>query len=324
MINMNFDQDVLKIDVFNVCQEICDFIRNQVFYEYRKEGAVVGLSGGIDSAVVCALCVKALGRERVLGLLLPERESSPQSLTYGRLLSQALNIPTEEVDITTILNCLGVYRKKEEVVKRIFPEFDRNYKFKMGLPQDLLEKDRYNYFLLKIYDGEGNEKSARLSKTDLLGMEAANDMKQRTRMIQLYYHAEKMNYLVAGTTNKTEFTQGFYVKFGDGGVDIEPIAHLYKTQVYQVADFLKIPPEIIERTPSPDTYSAEVSDQEFYFCLPYQLLDLLLYAQENKISPALAGKYLNLTEEQVLRVFRDFDSKRRATKYLGQAPASMK
>jgi len=154
-------------------------------------------------------------------------------------------------------------------------------------------------------------------------MVAANDIKQRIRMVQLYYHAEKMNYLVAGTTNKTEYAQGFYVKYGDGGVDIEPIAHLYKNQVYQVANFLEIPQEIIERTPSPDTYSAEVSDQEFYFCLPYQLLDLLLYAQENKIAPALAGKYLNLTEEQIQRVFRDFDSKKRATKHLRQTPASM-
>lgn len=320
---MNFSKDILTMDVQKTCQEICDFIKDQVFNQFRKEGAVVGISGGIDSAVVSALCVKALGKERVLGLFLPERESSPKSLSYGKLLAQKLQIRTELLDITPVLESFGVYQKKEEVVKRIFPEYNPRYKFKMGLPQDLLEKNRYNYFLLKIFDQKGKEKSARLSKADLLNMVAANDMKQRTRMTYLYYQAEKNNYLVAGTTNKTEYAQGFYVKYGDGGVDVEPIAHLYKTQVYQLAEFLEIPEEIIKRTPSPDTYSAEVSDEEFYFCLPYDLLDLLLYAQENKIPNSLIQPVLNLSPEQIQRVFKDFDSKRKATAHLRQLPASL-
>jgi NAD+ synthase len=232
-------------------------------------------------------------------------------------------IRTEQIDITPVLESLGVYQRKEEIVKRLFPPFNPNYRFKMSLPQNILDKNRYNYFVLKVFDQKGEEKSTRLSKADLLNMVAANDMKQRIRMIQLYYYAEKNNYLVAGTTNKTEYAQGFYVKYGDGGVDIEPIAHLYKTQVYQLAEFLEIPEEIIKRTPSPDTFSAEVSDEEFYFCLPYDLLDLLLYAQENKLSRSLVGQVLNLNEEQIQRAFRDFDSKRKATAHLRQLPASL-
>jgi NAD+ synthase len=320
---MNFSKDILTIDAQKTCQEICDFIKDQAFIEFKKEGAVVGISGGIDSSVVSALCVKALGREKVLGLFLPEKESSPKSLSYGKLLAQKLKIRTELIDITSVLETLGVYEKKEEIVKRIFPEYNRSYKFKMGLPQDLLDKNRYNYFLLKIFDQNGKEKCARLSKADLLNMVATNDMKQRTRMIQLYYYAEKNNYLVAGTTNKTEYAQGFYVKYGDGGVDVEPIAHLYKTQVYQLAEFLEIPGEIMKRTPSPDTFSAEVSDEEFYFCLPYDLVDLLLYAQENRIPHSLIEQVLNLSEEQIQRVFRDFDSKRRATTHLRQLPVAL-
>lgn len=320
---MNFSKDVLTVDAQKVCEKICEFIKDQVFIEFKKEGVVVGISGGIDSSVVSALCVKALGREKVLGLFLPEKESSPKSVIYGKLLAQELKIRTELIDITPVLESLGVYQKKEGIVKRIFPEYNPSYKFKMELPQNLLEKDRYNYFLLKIFDPYGKEKSARLSKADLLNMVAANDMKQRTRMIQLYYYAEKNNYLVAGTTNKTEYAQGFYVKYGDGGVDVEPIAHLYKTQVYQLAEFLEIPEEIIRRTPSPDTFSAEVSDEAFYFCLPYDLLDLLLYAQENKIPQSLIEQVLNLSEEQIQRIFRDFDSKRRATAHLRQLPAAL-
>lgn len=142
-------------------------------------------------------------------------------------------------------------------------------------------------------------------------------------MIQLYYHAEKNNYLVAGTTNKTETAQGFYVKFGDGGVDIEPIAHLYKTQVYQLARNLRVINEIIERPPSPDTYSLPVTDKEFYFCLDYELLDLFLYACENNVPLDNISETLGLKEEQVQRVFRDFKGKEQATWHLRQMPPGL-
>jgi NAD+ synthase len=315
---MDFHKNVLDINPEKECDRICEFIKEQVFAHFRREGAVVGISGGIDSALTTALSVRALGKDKVLGVFLPEKESNPISLTYGELLAKKLGIRTEKVDLTPALESQGCYKKRDEVIKKIFPGYDSSYKIKIGLPQDLLERDRINYFSLKMISPKGEEKSFRLSKQGLLGIVAATDMKQRSRMIQLYYFAEKLNYLVIGTTNLSEYAQGFYVKFGDGGVDLEPIAHLYKTQVYQLSKFLDIPDEIIKREPSPDTFSAVVSDQEFFFCMPYDLLDLLLYAQDKKVPVSKVSQVLNLSEEQITRAFRDFDQKRKASVHLNQ------
>jgi NAD+ synthase len=315
---MDFHKNILDINPEKECERICEFIKEQVFTHFRREGAVVGISGGIDSALTATLSVRALGKDKVLGVFLPEKESNPISLTYGELLAKKLGIRTEKVELTQALESLGCYRKRDEIIKKIFPAYDSSYKIKIGLPQDLLERDRINYFSLKMISPKGEEKSFRLSKEGLLGIVAATDMKQRSRMIQLYYYAEKYNYMVIGTTNLSEYAQGFYVKFGDGGVDLEPIAHLYKTQVYQLAKFLDIPEEIIKRVPSPDTFSAVVSDQEFFFCMPYDLLDLLLYAQENKVPLSKVSQVLNLSEEQITRAYRDFDQKRKASIHLNQ------
>ncbi len=320
---MDFHKNILDIEPRKECDKICEFIKEEVFIHFRREGVVVGISGGIDSALTAALSVRALGKDKVLGVFLPEKESNPISLTYGELLASKLGIRTEKVDLTGALESLGCYSKRDETVKKLFPEYNSAYKFKIGLPQDLLERNRINYFSLKMTSPKGEEKSTRLSKEALLGIVAATDMKQRTRMLQLYYYAEKNNYLVIGTTNKSEYVQGFYVKYGDGGVDLEPIAHLYKTQVYQLAEYLDIPKEIIERTPSPDTFSAVVSDQEFFFCVPYDLLDLLLYAQENKIPLLKVSQVLNLPEEKIRRAFRDFDQKRKALAHLNQTAPNL-
>ena len=320
---MEFHKNILNIEPERECNRIGKFIKEQVFSRFRREGGVVGISGGIDSALTAALSIRALGKDKVLGVLLPEKESNPISLTYGELLIKKLGIRSEKVDITSSLESLGSYSRRDEIIKKIFPEYDNTYKIKIGLPQDLLERDRINYFSLKIINPKGEEKSFRLSKDQLLGIVAATDMKQRTRMTQLYYYAEKNNYLVIGTTNYSEYAQGFYVKFGDGGVDLEPIAHLYKTQVYQLSKYLDIPQEIIDREPSPDTFPAVVSDQEFYFCIPYELLDLLLYAQENKIPLNKVSEVLNLQEEQIKRVYRDFDQKRKASAHLVQTAPNL-
>ncbi len=320
---MEFHKNILDINPDKECNRICEFIKEQVFSRFRREGGVVGISGGIDSALTAALSVRALGKDKVLGVLLPEKESNPVSLTYGELLIKRLGIRSEKVDITQALESLGSYSRRDEIIKKIFPEYDNTYKIKIGLPQDLLERDRINYFSLKIISSMGEEKSFRLSKDQLLGIVAATDIKQRTRMTQLYYYAEKNNYLVVGTTNYSEYAQGFFVKFGDGGVDLEPIAHLYKTQVYQLSKYLDIPEEIIDREPSPDTFSAVVSDQEFYFCIPYDLLDLLLYAQENKIPLNKVSEVLNLPEEQIKRAYRDFDQKKKASAHLVQTAPNL-
>ena len=302
---------------------ISDFIHEMTFKNFKRKGAVIGLSGGIDSALVAELCVKALGRERVLGIFLPEKESNPISLDYGQKQAAKLGIETVTVDITEYLQSLGVYRNRNDVIKRIIPEFDESFKFHITLPQNLLEKDRYNYHSITVEDKTGKRETKRLSGTDWLEISACQNIKQRVRMIQFYYYAEKNNYLVAGTTNKAEAAQGFYVKFGDGGVDIEPIAHLYKTQVYQLSSHLGVIEEIIRRPPSPDTYSLPVTDKEFYFCIDYELLDLLLYAYENNVPRHDISKVLNLEEQQIDRVFKDFKAKEQATWHLRRMPPTI-
>ena len=319
---MDFNKDVLKIDCTHECERICSFIKQYV-RSSRREGAVVGLSGGIDSALCAALCVEALGKERVFGLILPEKESSPVSAEFATKHAKELGIETETVDMTSVLEAFGTYEKRDGMVKDVFPEYDESYTSKITLPADLLSKDTFNIFTLKIYDGKGNEQSARLNKRVLNGLVAATDTKQRMRMVHLYYYAEKMNYIVSGTTNKTEVLQGFFVKYGDGGVDIEPLSHLYKVQVYQLSEYLGVIREIIERPPSPDTWSSQVSDEEFYFRIPYATLDLLLYAWEQKIPIGQICETMDLTEAQVRRAHRDFNAKYNATKGVREAPPTL-
>jgi NAD+ synthase len=256
-------------------------------------------------------------------LILPEKESNSISAEYATKHAEKLGIRTETVDITPTLEAFGTYQKRDDMIREVFPEYDSASKSKITLPADLLSKDSLNFFTLRIDDGKGNIKTARLNKKMLNGIVAATDTKQRTRMMHLYYYAEKMNYMVCGTTNKTEVIEGFFVKYGDGGVDIEPLSHLYKAQVYQLSEHLDVIREIIERAPSPDTWSFEVNDEEFYFRIPYAKLDPLLYAWEHDIPVERVCEVMDLTEEQVSRAVRDFNAKYKATKHLRQLPPTL-
>jgi len=318
-----FNQKVLNIDCRAEAERISEFLKRAIFKDYRRKGAVVGISGGIDSALSATLSVKAFGKERVLGLILPEKESSPMSVLFAEQLAHWLGIRVEVIEITPILEALGVYQKREGIVKKYFPQFSNGCKFKLVISKDSLHREGLNVFYLVVIDEKGETRRVRLSLQDYLEMVAATDMKQRTRMIHLYYQAEKNNYAVVGTTNKSELLQGFFVKYGDGWVDIEPIAHLYKTQVYQLSQSLGIPQPIIDRVPSPDTWSAEVSDEEFYFKLPYPQLDLLLYAYEKKVPLDEVSKVVGMEQEAILRVYKDFDSKKRATWHLRVMPLNL-
>jgi len=320
--DMDFHKDILKIDCAREAGRISDFIRLEVA-AMKREGAVVGLSGGIDSALASELCVRALGKDKVFGLILPERESNPVSREYALKHAAELGIPAEVVDITAALEGFGTYEKRDRVVRRVFPDHRPGHRIKLTLPSDLLARDAFNVFALTVDDGRGGVRSARLNKELLNGIVAATDTKQRTRMMHLYYYAEKMNRLVCGTTNKTEAIQGFFVKYGDGGVDIEPIAHLFKTQVFQLSEHLGVIREIRDRTPSPDTFSIPVSDEEFYFRIPYDKLDMLLYAWERRLPFQEVGAVMGLTEEQVKRAYRDFAAKHSATEHLRRLPPTL-
>ena len=319
---MAFRVGVLRIDCEAEAQRICSFIQKQVG-DMKKVGAVVGLSGGIDSALSAELCVRALGKDKVLGLILPERESNPISAEYAGKHVRKMGIAAETVDITPTLDAFGVYDKRDHAIKSVVPDYNSSWKSKIVLPADLLSRDALNFFTLKVQDSAGNIHSARLNSESLRSIVAATNVKQRTRMLYLYCYAESGNYLVCGTTNKSEAVQGFFVKYGDGGVDIEPLQHLYKTQVYRLAEYLGVIREIIDRPPSPDTYSYVVTDEEFYFRMPYDTLDLLLYAWENSVPVGEVCGAMGLTEEQVKRAFRDFTSKNNATKHLRRLPPTL-
>jgi NAD+ synthase len=151
-------------------------------------------------------------------------------------------------------------------------------------------------------------------------MVAATNFKQRTRMMLAYYHADRLAYAVAGTPNILEYDQGFFVKQGDGAADIKPIAHLYKTQVFALAEALGVPEEVRRRMPTTDTYSLSQSQEEFYFALPYPEMDLCLWAVNHGVPAGEVAAEIGLTVEQVERVFRDIEAKRRVGRYLHSVP----
>jgi len=319
---MAFNREVLKIDCVKEADRIVGFIRQQM-QSMHRDGIVIGISGGVDSALSSVLSVKAMGADKVFGLILPDKESSPESAEFALKLAQKFGIRTETVDITPILQAFGTYEKRDAVARSIFPEFGPGHKLKITLPSDILNKDHLNFFTLTVIDNQGKEKTARLTNEQAKGIIAATCTKHRTRMMVQYYYAEKMNYLVCGTTNKSEVMQGLFVKYGDGGVDIEPIAHLYKNQIFQLAEHLGVIKEILDRSPCPDTYSAPVTDEEWYFRMPFKQLDLLLYAWENKVEIKEVGSIMDLTEAQIQRAFRDFTNKSNATRHLNHMPPTL-
>ncbi len=317
---MTFDRSVLDFDVEKVTAHLVDFIRDQVTGTFKRKGIIIGLSGGIDSAVAGALSVRAVGADRVFGVLLPESDSSPVSSEYGRLSAESLGIEYKKIEITPMLEAFGIYDIRNEIVRKYFPDHKDDGKFRLTLPQDLLDRDRISAYSLEVEVPGGAIESKRLTRDDYLTMMAANDIKQRVRMTHLYYQAEKRHYIVCGTTNLPETVQGFFVKFGDGGVDIEPLTNLYKAQVFKLGEYLGVPKEIIERTPSPDTYSLPVSDKDFYFCMSYDMADMILYALRNGISQEETAESLGLTPEQVARAWKDYERKEEATAMLRSLP----
>ena len=322
---MEFSKNILNIDPQKVSDELIEMMRKNVRKNMRRYGGVVGISGGVDSSVVLALCVRAFGPERVAALMLPEKDSDPDSEALARRLANHYGVEPILEDITSTLDGFGCYPRRDEAISRIFPEYDATigYKAKIVLPQNLLDENTLNVFNLTIVTPDGEEKTKRLPPKEYFQIVAASNFKQRARMAMLYYHAELRNFAVIGTANKNEHDQGFFVKFGDGGVDIKPIAHLFKTQIYQLAEYLDVPSEIIERPPTTDTYSAPSTQEEFFFRLPFETMDLLWYAQENGYSPAQVTEVMGLTEIQVQRAFDDFARKEKTTSYLRMPPIGL-
>jgi NAD+ synthase len=310
-----FSPELLDLDYDQVVQSAIIAIRRILRNDLKRKGLVVAVSGGIDSSTVSALCVEALGKDRVFILLLPEQDSSPETCRLSRMVPQHLGVPYVEENITPILEAFGCYRRRDEAIRQVIPQFGPGWKSKIVLP-DLKDLNTFRLFSIIAESPDGRVIRERLTPQAYLGIVAATNFKQRTRKTLEYYHADRLNYAVAGTPNRLEYDQGFFVKGGDGLADIKPIAHLYKTQVYALARHLGLPKDICTRSPTTDTYSMPQSQEEFYFSLPYDKMDLCLYGLNNGFSPEQVAPAVGLTPEQVQWVYDDIKQKRQTTRYL--------
>lgn len=311
--------DLLRIDCAKEVDRIAEAVGDLVFKRFKRKGAIVGVSGGIDSSVVAALCAYALGKDHVAALFMPEAESAGETLALSNLLADSLGIQSILEDITPILEGAGCYRRRNESIRTVIPEYGDGYKCKIALP-DLMTTESFAIYSIVVQSPTGETKKIRLPLNAYLDILAASNFKQRTRKMIEYYHADRLRFAVAGTPNRLEYDLGFFVKAGDGLADFKPIAHLYKSQVYQLAEYLNIPEEIRRRPPTTDTYPLAQSQEEFYFSMPLEKMDLCLYGEKHGMTPSALAPLLGFTEGQVERAYAIIDSKRKAAQYLHAPP----
>jgi len=314
-----FNPDLLSLDCAAETERIVSWMQQTVRKTMRKKGCVLGLSGGIDSSVVTALCVRAFGADRVLGIMMPENDTKDESLTYGQLLADHFDVEAIVENIAPMLQGAGCYERRDAAIKQVIPEYQPNWKSKIVLP-NLLKEGGYRVFSVVVQTPEGEFIKKRLPLAAYQTIVAATNFKQRCRKMMEYYHADRLNYAVPGTPNRLEYDQGFFVKNGDGAADLKPIAHLYKTQVYELAAYLDVPEIIRMRPPTTDTYSLEQSQEEFFFAVSYDKLDCCLYGLNHGYSAADVAEGIDLPVEQVELVYGDIDSKRKAARYLHMPP----
>jgi NAD+ synthase len=295
-------------------------LREQLDGQLRRRGFVVAMSGGIDSSACAALAVRAVGPSRVFGLFLPERDSDPISHALATELATKLGIQYTTEDIAPALEGAGCYRRRDDAVRSVLPEYGAGWRFKIVLPGDRLNSDRLNFYSIVAESPSGERITRRLTPEAYRTIVASTNFKQRTRKMMEYYHADRLHYAVVGTPNRVEYDQGFFVKGGDGLADVKPIAHLYKSQVYAIAEFLGVPEGITTRPPTTDTYSLPQSQEEFYYALPTLMMDAVLFAHDRGLDAAAAGAELGLTEQQMERAYKDIEQKRTTTRYLHLSP----
>jgi NAD+ synthase len=308
-----------KVD--DLKEKLPPFIQETVENTLKKDGIVIGVSGGVDSALIATLAVEALGNDHVYGLILPEKESSPSSRELAMRLCKKLKIPYGEVPITPMLESFGIYTQKEALIRELFPQYDPAvHTTNLFLPPGISTMSLLALPSIRLSDENGSISTKRLSAPQYLKLISLQNVKQRTRMIVLYMQAEKMNYSVSGTTNKSELLTGYFVKFGDGGVDLEPIADIYKLQVYKLSELLKIDTKIISRPPSPDTWSHFTSDEDFYLRMPYDILDQLLYAEEHNLPSAIVLKNTGLNVSQIESAYKHIHTMKHASLMLQLSP----
>lgn len=316
-----FSKNILYIEnIEEYCNKLIDKLKNDLVFKLQRRGGVVGISGGIDSSVVLALAVKALGPNKVTGIMLPEKDSNDDSRMLAELLASKFGVTTLVEDITKALDGFGCYQRRDESINRVIKDFDPLVdKAKIEIKQDISENIPA-IFSITVIKPNGNIVSKLLPAKEYLQIVASTNFKQRSRMTMLYYHAERLHYAVIGTPNKHEVEQGFFVKYGDGGADVMPIGQLYKTQVYQLAAYLGVPQKIIDRTPTTDTYTAEQTQEDFFYQMPFEEMDLIWFGFENKYPASEVAKVMNKTTQQIENIYKSFERKQKTTQYLRMKP----
>lgn len=310
----------LDLDLEQTAVRLSAALRDTVVHKLRRRGLVVAISGGIDSACVAALAVRALGASRVFGLMLPEHETRDESTALGCELAKTLGITYLVRDVSDLLGAAGCYRARDAAVGSLDPAFRDGDRWKIVMHGDRLGQATLNVFFLVVQPADGGpERRIRMTPSAYLEIVAATNFKQRCRKMFEYYHADRLVYAVAGTPNRLEYDQGFFVKLGDGAADVKPIASLYKTQTYALAGHLGVIDPILRREPTTDTFSAEQSQTDFFFSVPYQQLDLILWAKNHHLPVTAVAADLGLQVADVERVYADIDQKRRTTAYLHAA-----
>ncbi|MHA6688303.1 NAD(+) synthase [Mesorhizobium sp. A556] len=316
---MPFCASTLDIDVEAEAARIEAALRAQLRGVVRKRGLVLGLSGGIDSSVCAALAARAIGPQNVFCLYMPENDSDPESLRLGKSVASALGLQGEVENIGPTLEAMGCYTRRDSFIREVVSDYGPGWTSKVVIAS-ALSTAGYNISSLVVRSPDGETRQHRLTAPAYLGIVAATNMKQRTRKQLEYFHADRLNYAVIGTPNRLEYDQGFFVKNGDGAADVKPIAHLYKSQVYQLAEYLGVPEEVRRRPPTTDTYSLAQTQEEFYFALPYQKMDLCLYGLNNAVPAVEVGEAVALSAEQVNLVWADIAAKRKVARYLHLPP----
>jgi NAD+ synthase len=309
-----YQNEVVEIDYQAAVNSICENMRNAMRTELHRRGAVVAVSGGIDSSVCAALSTKAFGANKTFLLKLPETDSAENTQSRSSELIQLLGTQHTTFNIAPVLEAIGCYSARDEAIRKVFPDYTKNWKSKIVIKGGT--EGQINHFILVVQKPDGSIDEKRLDLKEYLQIVAATNHKQRIRKTVEYYHADRLNYAVIGTPNLLEYDQGFFVKNGDGSADLKPIAHLYKTQVYKMARHLELPESICDAEPTTDTYSMPQGQDEFYFALPYKQMDMALWAFNENLSADDLASMLDISNSQAAYVFSDIENKRRTTAYL--------